>query len=53
MDIQGDLYLDVLTKQAAQALAFDESNDYFAWKKQVKEKFIELLDLKESDKFKI
>lgn len=42
MERSGDLYIDILTEETKQKLAYKSGCDYAAWKAQVKEKFIEL-----------
>jgi len=43
MVINGDLCHDLLVKKIKPKLSYDESKDYFAWKKEIKEKLVELL----------
>ena len=42
-EIIGDFCHDTLVENTKQALAFDETRDYAAWKKEIKAKFYELL----------
>ncbi|MBQ8292165.1 MAG: acetylxylan esterase [Clostridia bacterium] len=49
-EIIGDLCHDKLVETVSQTLAFDETNDYVAWRAQVKEKFYELLGFAEIEK---
>lgn len=44
-EIKGDLCHELLTKKIKQKLAFNEKCDAAVWKKQVKEKLVELLGL--------
>ena len=51
-EIQGDLCHQLLKERRKPKLFFDESKDYVAWKKEVKNKFIELLgfeNIREND----
>ena len=43
--IKGDLCHQLLEEKTKPALSFDEKKDYTAWKKAIKEKFIELLGI--------
>ena len=49
-EIKGDFCHDQLIANMKQALAFNEMQDYAAWKREVKEKLIELLGIKEIEK---
>ena len=46
-NINVDLNHDELFANSKPLLAFSKSNDYQSWKEQIREKYIELLGLKE------
>ena len=45
MQVKSDFIHDELLKNAELKLAFDESKDFNTWRKQLKEKFEELLGI--------
>ena len=46
MDIQGDLCHQWLTENIKPYFSYDKTKDYLTWKRQLREKFIELLGMK-------
>ncbi len=50
IEIQGDLCHRLLKKEIKPTLSYDDKSDLFAWKQQVREKFIELTGIKNIEK---
>lgn len=50
MEIKGELCHQLLMESQKPQLAFDENKEYFAWKKQIREKLIELAGLEKIEK---
>lgn len=48
--INGDLCHELLLDSQKQLLAYNDQSDFFAWRKELKEKFIELIGIKEIEK---
>ena len=50
IEIKGDLCHQLLTQNNKPLLSYDENKDYATWKEQVREKFIELVGIKNIEK---
>ena len=48
--IQGDLCHELLRKRNKPALSFDEKNDFNVWKAEIRDKFMELIGIKNIEK---
>ena len=50
MEIKGDLCHQLLKEKIQPKLSYDGEKDYAAWKAEVREKFIELVGIKNIEK---